>query len=690
MKKNKGFTLVELLAIIVILAIIMLIAIPIVLDTIASTNVKAFMQYYERTFNQAEKKYTADIANAAIDEDSCIIYNIKTELGFENTGSFDGYVLIDKEGDKYITLFNDEYMIVAKKYDNNLKKDDLKIYVDNDETKKILSAEYLCNQSKNCDSCKLKVNKTEEEIKPIGNITMLQEGTKVNVVFKKIADYNFKGNYFTSDKKIKKIVYEVTDDNEGTIISTEDSKYNVYASFSDGVITIKSKAEEVYLNPYSNLLFDALINVEEIDLSHFNTKVVYDMHSMFEGCQSIEYLDISKFSTSNVNNMSWMFRNCYKLNNIDLSSFDTANVTDMSYMFSYCKNITKLDVSGFITDLVTDMNSMFYYNENLLELDVSNFKTGKVTSFSWMFEFCSKLKHIDVSGFDTRSAINMAGMFAFCYSLEEIDLSHFVTDNVTSFSQFLYADKKINYVDVSNFRTSNAIDMSGMFYWLSIEELDLSHFDTSKVIEMDDMFGQDYSLKYLNISNFDTSKVKNMNRMFCYTKIEILDLSSFDTSSLTDLGQAFYDMGNLKRIIVSDKWTTKNVTDFSLTFEGCYNLDVSFFKKIDTSNATNMYRMFSGYKTEILDLRGFDTSKVFDMNFMFGKVEAKELRLDTFEFSNVQYHGGNPYYNGSINGPMFTDINDDMIIYVKDEAAKEFVEARLVEAEKTNTVVIAS
>ena len=67
-EKIKGFTLVELLAVIVILAIIMLIAIPTVLNTLEIARKKAFMEYVDKTIGLAEQKYlegtiTGDLKN---------------------------------------------------------------------------------------------------------------------------------------------------------------------------------------------------------------------------------------------------------------------------------------------------------------------------------------------------------------------------------------------------------------------------------------------------------------------------------------------------------------------------------------------------------------------------------------------------------------------------------------------------
>ena len=51
-KTNKGFTLVELLAVIVILAIIMIIAIPAVLETMQSARKKTFKEYAMKVTNE--------------------------------------------------------------------------------------------------------------------------------------------------------------------------------------------------------------------------------------------------------------------------------------------------------------------------------------------------------------------------------------------------------------------------------------------------------------------------------------------------------------------------------------------------------------------------------------------------------------------------------------------------------------
>ena len=76
--------------------------------------------------------------------------------------------------------------------------------------------------------------------------------------------------------------------------------------------------------------------------------------------------------------MSFMFYECKNLNNLDLSSFNTKNVTDMSHMFYYCNNLNNLDLSSFDTKNVTDMSSMLCgCPDSIYESNKSKFKKFK-------------------------------------------------------------------------------------------------------------------------------------------------------------------------------------------------------------------------------------------------------------------------------------------------------------------------
>ena len=122
-KKNKGFTLIELLAVIVILAIIMIIAIPSVLDTMDTARRKTFTEYITKIYTNGEKKYIEDIMKGS--GSKCKLYNIRTDLGLNNTGDYNGYIVINKvDGvtSYYITLWDNNFYVSALKYtDTNIK-----------------------------------------------------------------------------------------------------------------------------------------------------------------------------------------------------------------------------------------------------------------------------------------------------------------------------------------------------------------------------------------------------------------------------------------------------------------------------------------------------------------------------------------------------------------------------------------
>ena len=157
-KYIKGFTLVELLAVIVILAIIMIIAIPSVLGTLEDAKKKSFEEYVTKTINLAESQNLAgDLFNNG--SNKCTIYNIKTELDLAGTGSYDGYILItgNEESESIITMWDDTRMLLPYNYtksinSNGENKSIIDSIVDYDNSRQEeLSSKNLCSYG--CSTC---------------------------------------------------------------------------------------------------------------------------------------------------------------------------------------------------------------------------------------------------------------------------------------------------------------------------------------------------------------------------------------------------------------------------------------------------------------------------------------------------------------------------------------------------------
>ena len=112
MNNRKGFTLVELLAVIVILAIIMIIAIPSVLGTLTTARQKTFVEYVTRVYKAGQEQYlTLQQTDATINScptpkpaiggytyckasDGTVYFDIQKGLGLNSTGSYKGWVAV--------------------------------------------------------------------------------------------------------------------------------------------------------------------------------------------------------------------------------------------------------------------------------------------------------------------------------------------------------------------------------------------------------------------------------------------------------------------------------------------------------------------------------------------------------------------------------------------------------------------
>lgn len=78
MRNKKGFTLVEMLAVIVILAIVMIIAVPVIQDALSSSN-QGMNEFEKKTIKDGAETMVLEIINCDLDSN---IYNV---LGISNS-----------------------------------------------------------------------------------------------------------------------------------------------------------------------------------------------------------------------------------------------------------------------------------------------------------------------------------------------------------------------------------------------------------------------------------------------------------------------------------------------------------------------------------------------------------------------------------------------------------------------------
>ena len=340
--KNKGFTLVELLAVIAILAILVIIALPNVLSMFNSAKKDVFLTEAKNIYKEVSKKYITETMKGNKVEN---ITNSNNKLDIESN-DLNYNIKLDTKGNiKDFQVSNDTYCLSGK-FDNlgDLTIDKIK--------------EGECEKPGNC-KFDGKLVKGAEYVNGQYTYRYQQSTYEAGEMGREWIDAGDKEGWGVriNDENAESITSELC-----TYINDKPVIYMTYTFFT-------SRAHSV-------------------DLSSFDTSNVINMRGMFEHT-TFTNLDLSNFNTSNVTDMGFMFYRAFS-DSINVSSFDTSKVTDMAYMFSYNKYDT-LDISNFDTSKVTDMNSMFSNVKMKKILVGDKFNTINVTKDSSMFNYAESL-----------------------------------------------------------------------------------------------------------------------------------------------------------------------------------------------------------------------------------------------------------------------------------------------------------
>ena len=199
-----------------------------------------------------------------------------------------------------------------------------------------------------------------------------------------------------------------------------------------------------------NGMFYQLSNINEIDLSKFDTSLLTEMQYVFYGCNSLTSINFNNCNTSKVNNMYAMFYGCSLLKSLDLTYFDTSLVTNMVSMFHNCSSLKYLKIDFFNTSSVNNMNGLFYNYKSLTSLELSNFDTSLVTNMNCMFGECKLLFSLNLKNFNTGLVEDMEGMFTGCSSLVSLNLNSFDASKVTTIKGMFYDCRSLIYLDANS------------------------------------------------------------------------------------------------------------------------------------------------------------------------------------------------------------------------------------------------
>lgn len=273
---------------------------------------------------------------------------------------------------------------------------------------------------------------------PYNPTAVMTTGPRFSNLVDTLETYNLSYGQKQKKTKIEHIRRSSAPPTDGaTVINVEDetseAEIKIWFDETEKTLYYYAIPEKIYLNSDSSELFSEYKNLQDIDLSSFDTSLVTNMSYMFNR-SPIKTLDVSRFNTQNVTDMNHMFGGL-RITQLELGNFDTSNVTNMKSMFSSCINLTTLDLSSFNTEKVTNMSWMFYNMSVLKSINLTSFNTEKVTDMNNMFGEDRKIEYLNLSSFKTPQLEDISGMFSQTHALKTLDLSNFITSKVYNMSQ---------------------------------------------------------------------------------------------------------------------------------------------------------------------------------------------------------------------------------------------------------------
>ncbi len=290
-----------------------------------------------------------------------------------------------------------------------------------------------------------------------------------------------------------------------------------------------------------------------------------------------------------------------------------------------------------------DCSGFFTGNGNLSEFSFGGFNPGHITDMSNMFSGCTGLQAVNIDG-ETGELTAASGMFNGCTSLTSVGLANIKSGNVTNFENMFYGCSSLVTADVA-FDTSSSQSFKNMFNGCgNIKSLNLSSWNTSQLTDggLGGTFSGCTSLATLDMSGWDMTGLSNLDDTFNgLVSLATLNMSGWDLSNCISLNRTFKDCSSLTGINISEMGLSDSLTSMSETFAGCTSFSrIDFsgftFKNVtDVSGLLNMGSRSSSLTKVIFDA-DTDTTSITNMSNMFAGCDSiKTLDLTKFNTASV-------------------------------------------------------
>ena len=693
---RKGFTLVEVLVVVVILSIVAAIAVPALMGFIdkgkeseykahaeaaLTATQSALSDLYNDAGNSLSPKKRANIQKIAGGADGTeftvwtakVLWDGKTKALEENVGSYTIIKAIYKENDSVYMYYDGTNWT---KYDNEI---DAKIAAvgsvvnaNGDKVNKDLGNNVIFVWPYKRDFAYLNgtldpTNQRTDSDDP--NIKIVTFVTDPN--YSSMAYFHRIGKGVNTGKESVKIIFWKEDGviksnwNDEVFEESEDYKYKFYSDDENRVKFLGWKDSQDGIAKYFNAVDVGNYIFSSMNEGDENTpaKTEFTFYAGVEPNES--YVRDSIVSKDKLNSLvmsSGTTVNGYKKvpmsqmggSAVLINQEKDENNESLPAVYAWIdgNNLTWCSEAP-VVYMPKNCDNFFKGNTNVGSFNFWGFDPANIITMNNMFQNCTGLTKADLSGY-SGALQGVSGMFNGCSSLEDFMISGgFDTSGVSSFENMFNGCASLSFGSGEvALDTSSAVSFKGMFNGCSsVTKLDLSGWNTSNLAGdgLEGTFSGCTNLKTLNMNDWNMSGITNLDNTFNGLRsLTSIDMGGgWTLTSCRSMNGTFSGCSSLTSIDVSKLHVSSaSLTSMTETFAGCTSLKsvdftgITFANVTDVSGILDMGTSGSQLATVKFD-DATDTSKLSDMSNMFAGCNAiKNLDLTKFDTRNASNFTG--------------------------------------------------